>query len=176
MRLGEVPDEAVFAPEEALATLARYEVEFIVIGGYATVLHGSSHFTTDADVTPRADPDNLRRLADALREMNARIRSVSEPDGLEFTCDEHFLKRMATVNLITRFGAFDLSFHPSAFPDGYEDLLPNAVEVSILGERVRVAGLGDIIRSKEAADRPKDRGALPHLYALQDELAKRDRS
>ncbi len=170
-----MPDD-VFAPEEALATLARHGVDFIVIGGYATVLHGSSHFTTDADVTPRADPDNLRRLAGALREMDARIRTVSEPEGLAFACDEHFLGQMAMVYLITRFGAFDLSFHPSAFPDGYEDLLPNAVDVTILGERVRVASLGDIIRSKEAANRPKDHGALPHLYALQDELAKRERS
>jgi hypothetical protein len=38
-----------------------------------------------------------------------------------------------------------------------------------------VAALGDIIRSKEAADRPKDRRTLPILYALQDEIAAQER-
>ena len=34
--------------------------------------------------------------------------------------------------------------------------------------------LNDVIRSKETANRAKDRAALPHLYALEDELAARD--
>jgi hypothetical protein len=38
-----------------------------------------------------------------------------------------------------------------------------------------VASLPDIIRSKEVADRPKDRATLPILYALQDEIARRER-
>jgi hypothetical protein len=44
--------------------------------------------------------------------------------------------------------------------------------MAIDGTTVRVASLADIIRSKEAADRPKDRATLPVLYALQDEIAK----
>ena len=39
---------------------------------------------------------------------------------------------------------------------------------------VRVAALDDIIRSKETANRLKDQAALPHLYALEDEIAARD--
>lgn len=165
-----MPEDFVFEPERALAALARHEVDFVVIGGYATVIHGSSHFTTDADVTPDDAPENRVKLAAALREMDARIRTSTEPAGLEFACDEHFLARMARVNLVTRYGAFDVSFRPAAFPGGYRDLVRNAVNVTILGEDVKVASLEDIIRSKESADRPKDRAVLPQLYALQDEL------
>jgi hypothetical protein len=35
-----------------------------------------------------------------------------------------------------------------------------------------VAALADIIRSKEAANRPKDRATLPILYALEEEIAR----
>jgi hypothetical protein len=38
---------------------------------------------------------------------------------------------------------------------------------------VVVAALTDIIRSEEAADRPKDRATLPVLYALEEEIARR---
>lgn len=165
-----MPDDFVFEPEQALATLARHHVDFVVIGGYATVIHGSSHFTTDADVCPDAAPDNLVKLAAALRDMDARILTAAEPGGLDFACDEHFLARMAMVNLVTKYGAFDVSFRPGAFPGGYRDLIREAVTVRVLGADVKVASLADVIRSKEAADRPKDRAVLPQLYALQDEL------
>jgi len=165
-----LPEHFVFEPEQALATLARHDVDFVVIGGYATVLHGSSHFTTDADVCADKQPDNLVKLAGALREMHARIRTDAVPEGVEFACDAAFLERMAMVNLITKHGAFDISFQPTAFPAGYVELAERAVEVEILGERVKVASLHDIISSKAAADRPKDRAVLPQLYALEDEI------
>jgi len=47
-----------------------------------------------------------------------------------------------------------------------------AIELEIDGTVVRVASLADIIRSKEIANRPKDRATLPILYALQDEIAR----
>ncbi len=50
----------------------------------------------------------------------------------------------------------------------YEDLTPNARALEYAGVAVRVAGLGDIIASKEWANRPKDREALPELYDLRN--------
>jgi hypothetical protein len=79
---------------------------------------------------------------------------------------------MQLVNLTTRFGDFDIAFQPAG-SQGYEDLVRDAIEMEIDGTVVRVASLADIIRSKEAANRPKDRAALPVLYALEDEIAKR---
>ena len=50
-------------------------------------------------------------------------------------------------------------------PNGYDDLLRRAVSRRLAGVVIHVADLGDIIVSKEAADRPKDREALPELKA-----------
>jgi hypothetical protein len=157
-----------------LRTLAAHQVRFVVIGGFAAVLHGSALFTADADITPDPDPENLRRLCAALREMEARVRTVSEPEGLPFKCDETFLRQMAMVNLRTVHGDFDLSFRPAAFEGGYEALVANAVPFDVGGFVVQVAALPDIIRSKETADRDKDRAALPMLRALQDEIEARE--
>ena len=77
---------------------------------------------------------------------------------------------MKMVNLKTEFGDFDLSFEPAGF-SGYDELLRNAVEVPVAGTVATVASLDDVIRSKEIANRDKDRATLPVLYALQDEIA-----
>ena len=71
----------------------------------------------------------------------------------------------------TRVGDVDLTIEPAAL-DGYESVNSTSIGVLVDGVEVRVAALDDIIRSKEAADRPKDRMALPYLYALRDEIAK----
>jgi hypothetical protein len=158
-----------------LRALNRHDVEYVLIGGLAATLHGSPTFTNDADICPRHTRENLVRLAAALRDMNARIRTDAEADGLSFACDTEFLTRMKMVNLRTDFGWFDISFQPGGFDGGYDELAPNAVEYVVEDVRVRVAALRDVIHSKEVANRDKDHAMLPHLYALEDEIAAKER-
>ncbi|HEX6311945.1 MAG TPA: hypothetical protein VF152_09985 [Acidimicrobiia bacterium] len=160
-------------PEELFRVLAEHGVDYVLIGGLAASLHGSSALTNDADICPDPDPANLDRLAAALRDIDARVRTDAEPTGLPFAYDAAFLSRMRLVNLTTRFGDFDISFEPAGTA-GYRDLVVRAVEFDVDGLTIPVAALSDIIRSKETADRPKDRATLPILYALRDEIAERE--
>ena len=82
---------------------------------------------------------------------------------------------MKMVNLQTDFGWFDIAFEPGGFDGGFDALAPNAVELPVEDFTVRVASLHDVIASKEAANRTKDQAMLPHLDALEDELAARER-
>ena len=165
--------ERRFDPVAVLRVLTTHDVRFVVIGGYAAVLHGSALFTYDADICPDPDPENLARLCTALESVNARIRVLDDPEGVAFRCDEHLLGQMTMLNLVTAFGDFDLALRPAGF-GGFDDLIGQSVEYDLDGVVVHVAGLDDIIRSKEAANRDKDRAALPQLYALRDEIARRD--
>jgi hypothetical protein len=167
--------ERLFDPERMLEVLERRGVDYVLIGGLAGVLHGSPAVTFDTDVCAARDRGNLDRLAAALREMKARIRTDAEPAGLPFTCDASFLSTMNLVNLKTKFGDFDISFEPAGF-DGYDELAVHSVDLAVGGVTVKVASLADVIRSKETANRPKDHATLPILYALQDEIAKREES
>ena len=78
-------------PEALFCALDRHGVAYVLIGGLAATLHGSALVTNDADITPRRDRDNLDRLAAALRELNARLRTSTEPDGVSFPCDAELL-------------------------------------------------------------------------------------
>ena len=75
------------------------------------------------------------------------------------------LEGVSILNLTTRFGDLDLTFEPAG-THGYEDLCRDAIEIRVRGTRIVVAALADVIRSKEAAGREKDRLTLPTLRRL----------
>jgi len=160
--------EPELAPDKLLAVLREHGVRFVLVGGFAAVIHGSPYVTTDVDVVPERTEANLERLSDALDAMHARVWTAAEPEGLPFGHDARSLLDVKVWNLVTDHGRLDLTFVPSG-TTGYDDLVRDAVELSILGVKVDVASLADVIRSKEAAGREKDRLVLPVLRRLLEE-------
>ena len=166
---------AVLQPREVFRVLGSHGVRYVVIGNLGATLYGSPLVTGDVDVCPASDEPNLVALASALIDMGARIRTADVPEGLPFACDAAFLRQMKMVNLTTRFGDVDVSFEPSG-TGGYEDLSQRAVRIDLRdGLSTHIASLEDIIRSKEAANREKDRLALPTLRLLLQKIQERDR-
>lgn len=153
-----------FHADAMLEVLQRHHVHFVLIGGFAANVHGSPLLTSDVDITPEAGRENLSRLSAALTELEARIRAEGvEP--LPFSHDGESLAAAGIWNLTTRYGDLDISMTPSG-THGYDDLRQDAVEVVIRGVPVLLASLADIVRSKSAAGRDKDRRALPVLREL----------
>jgi hypothetical protein len=71
-------NHAINAEREALLkVLVDHDVQFVVIGGAGIQSHGRRYDTLDVDVTPDRDEANLRRLADALNELDCRL--VTDP-------------------------------------------------------------------------------------------------
>ena len=154
-----------FQPQEILAALERHGVHYVLIGGLAAVLHGSAHVTTDVDVVPEEAIRNLERLSAVLKELGARVRIAGEPAGVPFDYSAESLARVRVWNLQTSKGDLDITFQPSG-TRGYEDLQRDVVQMRVRGTDVPVASLADVIRSKEAAGRERDRAVLPGLREL----------
>lgn len=167
--------EPEFQPERMLQALEAHGVRFVLIGGFAAVIHGSPYVTTDIDVVPKGDGENRSRLSDALTAMHARIWTAAEPSGVPFDHGAASLGDVLVWNLVTDFGRLDVTFEPAG-TSGYDDLASGAIDLEILGTRVEVASLADIVRSKEAADRDKDRLVLPVLRRLLSADADREPS
>jgi len=163
-----------FDPICLLTVLTDHEVEFVLVGGMAAVLYGSPTATNDADIVPSRAPENLTRLAGALRDLDARIRSATEVDGITFEPHPELLASMSMLNLTTRCGDLNLTFTASGIGT-YKDIRPTAVAFDLDGFSVLVAALDDVIRSKRSADRPKDRAVMPVLEALREELGRERR-
>jgi len=164
-----------FDPQLMLSALTEGGVRFILIGGMAAVLHGDVGVTMDIDVVPDRTDENLQRLAEALRSLGARIRTEGEPKGLRFDCSMEFFRNLppdAIVNMTTENGDLDVTFCPSG-TSGFADLKRDAIGIEAADRlHILVASLADVIRSKEAAGREKDRMALPRLRRLLDRLGR----
>jgi hypothetical protein len=160
-----VSEIAPFDPERLLEALSRHKVNFVLIGALAARLHGFPRLTADADITPAGDKPNLERLAAALNELDAKVYTESVPEGLAFDCSSTALARARMWNLVTTAGRLDIAFEPAGV-EGYDDLKKDAERFEAFGVRFLVASLDDIIRSKEAAGRPKDLDDVAILRAM----------
>lgn len=161
---------SAFDPAALVAALNGRGVRYVVIGGLAATIHGSPYVTTDLDITPAEDEDNLARLSAALHDLDARVRTEGEADGVVLDHDGASLARSPIWNLVTEHGALDIAFVPAG-TSGFTDLDRDAVTLEILGVVVRVASLADVVRSKAAAGRAKDTIQLPLLRRLLEEGA-----
>jgi hypothetical protein len=131
--------------------LAKRKLDAVVIGNAAAALQGSPVTTQDIDFMFRDTPPNLRKLRRLADDLDALVlrpfypasrlyRVMRDRDGLQ-------LDFMAKVDGVRSFAS----------------LRSRAMRVSFGNDELLVASLRDIIRSKEAADRPQDRAILPVL-------------
>lgn len=155
----------LFKPEPILAALAAHDVDYVLIGGLAAMAHGSPILSYDVDITPEKSRENLERLSAALKELGARVRTQGVLDGLPFDHDADSHAAAGVWNLTTDFGDLDISFVPTG-TEGYSDLRAGAAEASAYGGVIVIAALADVIRSKQAANRPKDQRVLPVLREI----------
>ena len=158
---------APFDPLRAITVLIGHGVRFVLIGGFAARLHGSTTVTNDLDLCCARDPDNLEALAAALRAMHARLRGVD--DDVPFLLDAESLHHGDRFTFVTDAGRVDILGMPSGV-SGFDELARAAVRMDLDGLNVMVASIDDLIRMKRAAAHPKDLIEVEVLGALRDEI------
>ena len=160
-----MPERLPFRPEEILEALERHLVDYVLIGGLAAAVRGSPYPTGDVDITPATNRENLGRLAAALTELGARLR-VEGHEPIEWPLDERSFDQGTTWAFVTDAGFVDVCLRPDG-TGGYPDLRRDATAEPLTETvTVVVAALADVIRSKQAADRDRDRQVLPALRIL----------
>jgi hypothetical protein len=142
------PDELFVV--EILRALDAVHLEALIVGTTAAVLQGAPVMTQDVDLLIRDTPANrnkLSRLCDAIG--SGRPVQISPLS--------------ATLRLPGLVTPVDVLFEEIAGGLTFASLRSRSVRVSIGELAATVACLEDIIRSKEAAGRPKDLAQLPIL-------------
>ena len=142
--------------EEIRDALRRHGVQYLFIGKSGAILHGYPDTTQDADLFVRRQRENGSALVAALRDLGFAITAGQR---------EEIVRGKDFVQL--KDGPFDLDLVFA--PDGietFEDAYRRRVEV----DGFPVCSLDDIIASKVASNRQKDRESLPRLRAFRDHL------
>jgi predicted nucleotidyltransferase len=148
---------------ELLKRLNEHQVEFVLIGGLAAVLHGSQTITRDIDVCVPFNIDNMTKLLASLAGLNPQYRE--RPD-LSFNTDPAYYAQFKNLYLVTDAGAIDLLGEFSGVGD-YLEAVKNSDLAELDGKKFRVLTIEALIRAKRAAGREKDWEAIRQLEALQ---------
>lgn len=149
-------DEAFIV--EVFAALKRAKLEAVMVGASAAILQGAPLMTRDVDLLIRDTPRNRQKLKDFCNLM--AITGVVRPSE--------------TVKVLTLLGrpvGIDVIFDHISGDLRFESLKSRAVLIKLGEQEGLVAELRDVIKSKEAANRPKD---LVHLITLRDTLRVRE--
>jgi len=129
----------------------QHGLEVVMIGNSAAALQGAPVTTIDIDFLFRKTPANIKKLKAIAKELGGVLLKPYYPssDLFRLMRDEDTLQLdfMATIHGIRSF----------------EGLRSRAKRVDLGGHSLLVAGLADIIKSKRAAGRVKDRAVIEIL-------------
>ena len=168
-----LPAHGTLDPLEILRVLVKNDVRFVVIGGIAAALHGSTTLTADLDILYDRSGDNIERLARALAALGAVRRDL--PAGLPAPLDARTVRNGTNFLLTTRRGDLDCIGETPSGRFTYAPVAPTAERIRIGADlEVDVVSLDELIRMKRATGRTKDRIELETLSALRDERERRE--
>ena len=148
---------------ELLRRLAEADVEFVLIGGYAAVVHGSAYVTNDVDVCAVLSPDNVEKIRKALADLKPVHRQTHRKlSFLEVPAPGQSLQNLY---LETTDGIIDIITSVLGVGD-FARLRERAMRADVFGMCCAVISLEDLIAAKEAVGREKDLLTAKELRAI----------
>jgi transcriptional regulator with XRE-family HTH domain len=151
-----------FRPVELFAILEQSRLEYVTIGAFGALLHGSGVLSDNIDIVPSTRPANLERLRQAYIALNART-----PKNKQLRLDPGEQPK-ALTRMLTRSGPLNIILSPAG-TSGYDDLRRKAVREPLgFGVRTMLASLDDIIRTTTAHGGKNAEVRLPRLHRLLD--------
>lgn len=147
-----------------LERLLENKIDFVLVGGFASVVHGSTLVTQDLDICVAMSPEQIERLRQALADLHPvlRMNPGFQPSFLDHPKD---LTRIHNIYLKTDLGILDMMSELPPVGD-FETIKKNALEVHLYGHSCKVIALDDLIQIKKSMTRPKDQETLRQLLKI----------
>ncbi|UCG49856.1 MAG: hypothetical protein JSU94_08740 [Phycisphaerales bacterium] len=148
---------------DLLERLSAAGVEFVIIGGFAGIVHGCTYVTEDIDICCDFSAANLLALQKALAGSHPVHRMTPHRKPLLLT--EKTCRQFENLYLDTDIGQLDCVGSVEGVGD-YQQVKQASEIVEVEDTRMRILKLDWLIKSKKATDRPRDRQAVLQLEAI----------
>ena len=148
-----------------LERLVNAGVDFLVIGGFAGVVHGCTYVTQDIDICCDFSPSTLLALQRAISDLHPVHRMTPKRKKLQLT--EQTCGQFKNLYLDTDIGQLDCL----SFIDGlgdYSQVKRKSELIEVEEMKVRVLSLDALIKSKKSMSRPRDKEAILQLEAIKE--------
>lgn len=152
--------------QKLLQFLVQSPLDFVLIGGFAAVLHGCNQSTRDIDICLVLSPEQIQSLRDVLKPLHPRHRMTTEK--LSFFTEPKDVTGIKNLYLSTDLGVLDIVSRVEAVGD-FHDVLKNAAEIKIYGGHCHLISIDDLIRSKKALGRHRDLVVVEELESIKSE-------
>ena len=146
-----------------LKRLNKEGVNFVIIGGFAGIIHGCTFVTQDIDLCCEFTVENLLRLQNSIADLNPVHRMASKKTPLTLTADNY--KDYKNLYLDTEFGQLDCLDSVDGIGN-FEKVLQAGDEVKVEEMKFNVLTVEALIKAKKALNRPHDREAIIQLEAM----------
>ena len=146
-----------------LERLVKAGVDFVIVGGFAGVVHGCTYVTQDIDICCDFSADNLLVLQKALSDLDPVHRMTSGRKKLQLT--EQTCGQFKNLYLDTKIGQLDCL----SFIDGlgdYDQAKQASRFIEVENMKMYVLSLDALIKTKRAMNRPRDKEAVLQLEAI----------
>jgi len=150
--------------KELLKRLLESNIDFVLVGGFASVVHGSTSVTQDLDICMALTELEISQLRKSLRDLHPvhRMNPNFQPSFIEEPKD---LKGVKNIYLKTDLGALDIMSEAPPVGD-FDTIKKHSLKVGLYGHTCKVISLDDLIKIKSAMSRPKDQETLRQLLKL----------
>jgi len=154
-----------------LRRLAEAGIEFVIVGGYAGIVHGCSYVTQDIDICCLFASAKLLALQQTLADLHPVHRMTPGRKPLELTAEN--AAQFTNLYLDTDLGRLDCLSVIEGLGD-YTEVKRASELIEVEGMHLRVLTLDALIQTKQALNRPRDREAIRQLQAIRQ--VRRDKS
>ena len=140
---------------EFIQALEQNEVDYLLVGGYAVILHGHTRTTGDMDIWVRATKENYEKLVKAFRAFGMPVFDMTEQHFLDTSKFDVFTFGVSPISIYIMTKVKGLSF---------EEAFQKATVVKLdEGLSVRLISLPHLLQAKRASGRAKDFDDIRHL-------------
>jgi hypothetical protein len=153
--------------KDLLCLLADSGIPFVVVGGYAARMHGTSLITEDIDVCALLSPENIGRLRELLAPFHPVHRMTVKK--LPFGQYPEDISKINNMYIKTDLGQIDFLGSIGGVGE-FERVSKGAVEVTVFGRKCKVISIDDLIAAKKFTHRPHDIETVKQLEWIKKKL------